>query len=419
MPIERHRRDRPLRVVMLIPYDLEYQPFTIRTAMFARELVKRGHHVQVFFRKMAESKRGNRVHFSLPEGCEAREVHGFTRPRAWRDMAAIVRDADVIHFQKSLPPSTQVALVLGHWLDRPIHQDWDDYEFAFWSQAARDAWRSDAPLGRRLIKTSRAAIAAVVTGSMEWLIPKTVDTLGGASMFLRKKSIQWGADPADVFPARVGVDSERFRPDRRSEDLRARLGLSGPTVLFAGSFDVHPDLVFFAESLRVLFHEAPEAQCLVVGGGFGRSRLADLLGSGLPPRAIVMTDGLVPFHEMPAYVASADIAALPFRDTPVNRCKSSLTLLEAMASGLPCVSHDVGDIGWMLGDGGVIAPHADPRAFGRILAELARDPERRGLLGRQARERAAGRFSWEASVDYLEEAYYAGIAKRTASGGPR
>jgi glycosyltransferase involved in cell wall biosynthesis len=399
---------------MLIPYDLEYQPFTIRTAMFASELARRGHFVRVFFRRMTESKRGNRVHFSLPEGCEVRAASGFTRPRAWREMAAIIRDADVVHFQKSLPPSTQVALVLGHWTGRPVHQDWDDYEFAFWRQASRDAWTSDAPFGTRVARASRAAVAALVTGSMEWLIPKTVDTLGGASMFLRKKSIEWGADPSDVYPARVGVDGERFRPERRSEELRSRLGLTGPTVLFAGSFDVHPDLVFFAESLKVLFREAPEAQCLVVGGGFGRSRLVALLGADLPPKAVVMTDGLVPFHEMPSYVASADVAALPFRDTPVNRCKSSLTLLESMASGLPCVTHDVGDIGWMLGDGGLVAPPADPQAFGRILAELARDPERRTRLGQNARMRAVERFTWAASVDYLEAAYYRGVARHAA-----
>jgi glycosyltransferase involved in cell wall biosynthesis len=87
-----------------------------------------------------------------------------------------------------------------------------------------------------------------------------------------------------------------------------------------------------------------------------------------------------------------------------------------MASGLPCVSHDVGDIGWMLGDGGVIAPHADPETFGKILADLVRDPERRALLGRRARERVVNRFTWERSVDYLEEAYYAGVAKKAGTG---
>ena len=416
MTIEVARREHPLRVVMLIPYDLEYQPFTIRTAMFATELVKRGHTVKIFHRRMRESKRGNRVHFTLPEGCEVRNVSGFTRPRAWRQMAAVLRDADIVHFQKSLPPTTQVAIVLGRRLGKPVHQDWDDYEFAFWSQAARDAWRSGEPFAARAKKTVRAAVASLVTGSMERLIPTAVDTLGGASMFLRRKSIEWGADTADVFPARVGVDSECFQPDRRSEELRQRLGLTGPTVLFAGSFDVHPDLVFFAESLRTLFREAPEAQCLIVGGGFGRSRLLELLGKDLPTGAIVMTEGLVPHKEVPTYVASADIAALPFRDTPVNRCKSSLTILECMACGLPCLTHDVGDIGWMLGEGGVLAPQGDPQAFGRLLADLARDPQRRQRLGQLARARAVERFSWARSVDYLEAAYYHGLAKKAGNG---
>lgn len=396
---------------MLIPYDLEYQPFTIRTAMFAKELVRRGHHVRILFHRMREHRRGNRVH-SFPEGCDVAPLPRFWRPLAWRKAAEAVREADVVHFQKSMPPHAQMALFLGHLFGKPIHQDWDDYEFAFWTQATRDAWRSGAPLGSRVWRTFRAGVAAVLTGSMERIIPRSVTTLGGASMFLRKKSIAWGSDPADVFPARVGVDSERFGPGKRSAELRAKLGLKGPTVLFAGSFDVHPDLVFFAESLRALFREAPEAQVLVVGGGFGRNRLVELLGKDAPPNAIVMTEGLVPFHEMPAYVASSDIAALPFRDTPVNRCKSSLTLLESMASGLPCVTHDVGDIGWMLGDGGVVAPAGDPAAFGRILADLAKDAGQRARLGARARERAATRFNWAASVDYLEAAYYHAVARR-------
>jgi glycosyltransferase involved in cell wall biosynthesis len=414
MTNEREPRDRPLRIVMLIPYDLEYQPFTIRSTMFATELVKRGHHVRIFYRAKPDAKRGNRVHHSLPESCDARPLRAFSG-RAWRNLADALRAADVIHFQKSLPPTTQIALLMG-WLGKPLHQDWDDYEFAFWSQAARDAWRSDATLARRLAATVGAAVKALLTGSMERLIPKAVDTLGGASLFLREKSIEWGADREDVFPAQVGVDCEFFRPERRSEDLRRRLGLSGPTVLFAGTFHVYPDLAFFAESLRVLVREVENVKCLIVGGGPGRERLAGLVGDGLPKGLVVMTDGLVPFDEMPLFVASADVAALPFRKTPVNESKSSLTLLECMASGLAIVSHDVGDSGRMLGDCGVLAPLADPVAFGRALAELARDPEQRERLGRKARARAMERFTWAGSVDHLEAAYYHAIVKKRGKG---
>ena len=400
---------------MLIPYDLHYQPFTIRSAMFARELARRGHRVRVFYRQLSESKRGNKVHFSLPTDCEVSPHPSMLRPRDWSAMSAAIRDADVVHFQKSRPPFPFVALTLGRRLGKPVHQDWDDYEYAFWRQAASDAWHGangSGGLGRSL----KCLAAAAVSGAMERVIPKAVDTLGGASMFLRHKRIEWGCAPGDVFPARVGVDAERFRPERRDDGLRHTLGLRGPTVLFAGSFDVHPDLLFFVESLKVLFREAPEAQCLIVGGGFGRTRLVEALGQ-VAAGAVVMTQGLVPFEDMPRYVASADVAALPFRDTPVNRCKSSLTLLESMASGLPIVTHDVGDIGWMVGEGGVVAPLADPQAFGRALAALVRDPVRRAELGRKARGRAAERFSWERSVDYLEAAYYHAVAKKREEGG--
>jgi glycosyltransferase involved in cell wall biosynthesis len=336
----------------------------------------------------------------------------FSRLGPWREMSRVLRDYDIIHFQKALPPTAQVALFLGRRLGKPIHQDWDDFEFAFWCQATLDRLRSGGSLFPRLYRVARALVAAVATGSMERIIPKYVDTIGGASMYLRKKSLEWGSAADDVFPARVGVDTERFRPGRRDEQLRARLGLRGPTVLFAGSFDVHPDLVFFSRVLKTLFREAPSAHALIVGGGFGRARLIELLGQGLPSESIVVTNGLVPYDEMPGYVASADMAALPFRDTPVNKCKSSLTMMECMASGLPIVTHDVGDASWILGDCGIIAPNGDPEAFGSALARLAGDERLRSDLGRKARSRAETRLTWERSVDYLERAYYHAIEKK-------
>lgn len=421
MALDQTRPDPPLRVVMLIPYDLRTQPFTIRTAAFARELVRRGHSVRIFYKQLRPAQRrswSKVVHLELPEGCDVSLHPRMWKPRDWVVMADALRGADIIHFQKSMPPCAPTAIALGRWLGKPLHQDWDDSMGAYCSQQASDTWRGVEPMLPRAWKTLRALLGVAVLGGTERLIPRLVETVGAASMDLRRKSLAWGCEPADLFPARVGVDSALFNPERRDPGLRERLGLQGPTVLFAGSFDVHPDLVFFAESLRVLFQQAPEVQCLIVGGGPGRERLRALLGSQSPPGGVVMTDGLVPFHEMPRYVASCDLAALPFRDTPVNRCKSSLTLLESMASALPCVVHDVGDVGWMLGEGGVIAPQGDPQAFGRILAELARDPAQRQQLGAKARARAVERFNWEGSVDHLEAAYYHAIVKKRGKGRP-
>ena len=146
------------------------------------------------------------------------------------------------------------------------------------------------------------------------------------------------------------------------------------------------------------------------GGGSGRRQLASLIEEQGLSASVIMTEGLIPFLEMPRYIASCDVAALPLRDTPRNRSKSSLTLLECMASGVPAVTNDVGDMGWMLGGGGEIALQGDPRDFGAKLALLATDPQRRAEQGRVARERAQQHFTWDKTVDFLERAYRHAIA---------
>ncbi len=400
---------------MVIPYDPYRQPFVIRSLRFAEAVLRRGHDVRYFSAPSAASRRGRHadapVRDSLPEGLDARPC----RPRDAASLEALrkaVRGADVVHFQKSKPPHSWLAVSLAKVYGKAIHQDWDDDELAFWTQTAGDRMAS-ASLFRpaSVVSTVTAVLVACVSGATQRAIPRLVDTVGGATMSLRRKSAAWGCEPGSVFPAQVGVDTDVFSPGRRDDALRGSLGLDVPTVLFAGSFDVHPDLEFFVRVLRSLFEKTTEARCLVVGGGFGRGHFVGRLRAEGLEAHVRMTDGLVPFAEMPRYVASCDVAALPFRDNAVNRSKSSLTLLESMSSGLPVVTHDVGDIGWMLGGGGVLAPPGDPESFATKLVELLRDPALRTKIGAAGRARASTVFRWSRTVDHLEAAYRRAIAR--------
>ena len=403
---------------MLIPYDLFQQPFTIRSIRFAQELGRRGHRVTMLFRPRRGAPASASVRERLPPGFDAIAVDPWRNATSWGQIWRAIAAADVVHFQKSKPPFSWAAMTFGVLQGKPLHQDWDDWEGAFWWQVLRDAWQDEGPWARRVGPVAKAAVATALSVVTEWTIPKVVSTLGGASMTLRKQGAAWGTDPAAIFPARVGVDADEFHPGRRDEALRAKLGLRGPTVIYAGSLDVLPDLEFFVRALRVLVREAPDACCLVVGGGFGRERFLARLGRDETLRGtVVTTPGLVPFGEMPRYLASCEVAALPFRDTNVNRAKSSLTLVECMASALAVVTHDVGDTAFTLGGCGEVASSPDPEAFGRLMAALCRDPERRARLGQQARERAAAHFTWARSVDSLEAAYSMALARR--SRGPK
>lgn len=410
VPVQPRLAGPPLRIVMVIPYDVEKQPFTIRTHRYAQELVDRGHHVEVYY---WGKKDGVVVHAKLPSSVQYTRVR-FRYVSTLKQLLDAVQNADVVHFQKSLMHSSIPAVAFAKWFGKPLYQDWDDYESFFWLQTVRDRLAQRAPVTKVLGAMARL----VTTTTAEWLIPKVSDTIGTSASELRFRSVKWGAEPGMIFPARVGVDIEDFGPHRRDEQLRNQLGLTGyKAVLLSGSFDLEPDLRFFADSLTHLFASTKDAKAWIVGGGFGRKRLVELVAErGLRDR-VVFTNDFVPFADMPRYVASADIAALPFRDNEVNRAKSSLTLLECMASGLPVVTHDVGDVRWTMGEGGIIAPHGDPNAYAGELARLCASDEARQTMGAAGRKRVTEEFQWSRVVDGVEDAYRAAIRKHRRTHG--
>jgi glycosyltransferase involved in cell wall biosynthesis len=116
----------------------------------------------------------------------------------------------------------------------------------------------------------------------------------------------------------------------------------------------------------------------VVIGGRGREEqwLRDA-AAGLP----VTFCGFV--TDVPAFLAGLDVFCLSSR-----REALPLVLLEAMATGLPCVVTDVGDVARAVGEDALVVPPEDEAALAGALAALVADPRRRTLLGARARRRA-------------------------------
>lgn len=82
-----------------------------------------------------------------------------------------------------------------------------------------------------------------------------------------------------------------------------------------------------------------------------------------------------------------------------------IALLEAAASGLPCIVHDEPTLRWMTGAGGVPTAMDDREAVITAVRQLLTDPVRRATLATAARAHAVADFS-EASIVQRYLAYY-------------
>lgn len=191
-----------------------------------------------------------------------------------------------------------------------------------------------------------------------------------------------------VIPNGFALDHFRATSDGRCR-IRHELGIAGdsPIVLIAGRFVPLKNHRLFVEAAGIVSAASPTAHFVMVGEGLdagNRELTAWIDATSAAPR----------FHalgrrtDMADLLSAADIVALTSRTEAFP-----LVIGEAMATGLPCVSTDVGDARQLVGDTGRIVAEPDARAFAAALSELLTMPgEERSALGQQARRRMESEF---------------------------
>lgn len=195
-----------------------------------------------------------------------------------------------------------------------------------------------------------------------------------------------------------GVDTQRFRPERRSTLLRQQWGANDehtPVLLCVGRLAAEKNLYTLIDAYEALRSVHPKARLVLVGDGPQRAAL-----QARCPQAVFA--GMRRGDELAAHYASADLFAFPSLTETFGN-----VVLEAMACGLPVVAFDYAAAGQLLRErrAGALVPLGDQAAFCRAVADLGRLPTALRALGREALH-GARQLSWERIVEAMESHYH-------------
>ncbi len=207
-----------------------------------------------------------------------------------------------------------------------------------------------------------------------------------------ERALQEALGPAKVRLIDNGVDCSRYAEPGTPHDP--------PRVLYVGLLTPRKGVLDLIEASRMLTAQGVPHELRLLGGTpdegpdaavpvhEAADGTATLLGTRAP-------------EDMPQAYAEADVFCLPswWEAMP-------LSVLEAMAAGLPVVATDVGDVSRLVTPScGHVVPTKSPHLVAEALRPLLEDVDVRRRMGAAARHRARSEFSSSATADAIGALY--------------
>ncbi len=183
-----------------------------------------------------------------------------------------------------------------------------------------------------------------------------------------------------------GIPAYEWIGDEAIAGERETLGLQGPTLIYVGRISEEKSLPVLVEAFALVLGEVPEARLVVVGNGPAKEELVQRVRE-LGIEASVCFTGAIPHAELIRRnfhrVGELFVTASKTENQPVS-------LLEAMAFGLPIVGPDAKGIPELVQDGvtGLLFRPDDREDMARAILRLLRDPDLKRRCAENARTSA-------------------------------
>jgi glycosyltransferase involved in cell wall biosynthesis len=296
--------------------------------------------------------------------------------------------------------SKQIELVVVHGLVNP--------------QAAIAARLCRRPVVWQILDTRPPPVVRLAFAPLVRALASSVMTTGRA---VAEAHRGLPSDAARVFSFFPPVDTRLFAPsDAERNAVRAAFGFDPDNIVVGCVANLTPQkrLETFIAVAESICRMRPDVRFALFGRpmethmAYAERLLASTAELRRRGRFVVLDVGA----EVPRHVRALDV----FLATAGPRSEGiSTTILEAMSSGVPVVSTDVGAIreAVLHGRTGYIVEPNDDAALTRCVMKLIEDPDEREALGAAGRDRAVQEFDVERCADVHARAFEAALARHS------
>jgi glycosyltransferase involved in cell wall biosynthesis len=221
----------------------------------------------------------------------------------------------------------------------------------------------------------------------------------------RNKAIAFGMNPENIVIFPWGVNIERFHPvkEEKPKDRKDK----SITLFCNRTWEPMYGIDVLAKAFVKVAQQNPDVDLILLGGGSQRANIRRILTNGGVMERVHF-GGQVGQRELPRWYHMADIYI-----SPSHVDGSSVSLLEALACGLPCLVSDIpgnrewiedGVNGWLFRDG-------DVDDLAEKIMHAIKSKRSFNRIGKAARKTAEERADWKLNFGKLLEAYDAVIAR--------
>lgn len=253
---------------------------------------------------------------------------------------------------------------------------------------------------------------------------KRSDVLIGDCSAIRKLAIRYGMPEQNIVTFPWGIDLEHFSPAihelHRSEtgispvaSPSAAVGQRPFTLISTRSWEPIYGVDVLARAFVLAAKENPSLRLVMLGNGSQAALLQQIFKEGGMLEAVIANPGREPlprvnfpgqvaFQDLPACYRSADLYI-----AATHSDGTSISLLEAMACGLPALVSDLdGNREWVTpGVNGWLFPDGDVQALAQAILNGVKQRQRLQEMGHAARRITEQRADWQVNFQNLLQAY--------------